>query len=142
MNYTIIGHKEATEKYMGCQEYETVPGEFEAFFFRDDREGFIKAWANASYEKHYGDKYDDLIIMIDGIPDNEMNDAEYAALEILETEMQEHEKIIKAEHDEMAALRREAAANAAVEKARLLAKLERARDLQQFEALQRKLNLK
>lgn len=139
MNYTLIGHTEDSSYHDRCGDYISQPGTFDTFFFRDDREAFIKAWALASYEKRYGDKYEDLIIMIDGIPEDEMNDIEYAALEILETEMRVLEEIIKAEHDAAAAARREAAANAAVEKARLLAKLERERDLQQLEALKRKL---
>lgn len=138
MNYTIIGHTEDSSYHDRCGDYVSEPGKFETEFFRDDGKAeFLKAWAHAKFHS----TYEDLLILINGIPDNEMNEAEYAAFEIVEAEMKEQEKIVEAEHEVAEAIRKEAAANAAVAKARLIAKQQHDRDLAQLAELQRRLGL-
>lgn len=68
-----------------------------------------------------------------------MDEAKYDAFQVLEREMEAFKVQIKAEHEAAEAIRKEAAANAAVERARQIAQEQRARDLQQLEALKRKL---
>jgi hypothetical protein len=132
MNYTIIGHTEDGSYHDRCGDFISKPGEFETQFFRDDKkEEFLRAWAYAKYHN----TYEDLIILLNGIPDGKLEDEEYEVYEDLEREMDPLYAIIDAEH-------KEAAANAAVEKARQIAHMERQRDLQQLEALQRKLGVK
>lgn len=136
MNYTIIGHTEDNSYHDRCGDYVSRPGKFESKFFREEnKDAFIKAWAYDSFHN----TYETMIILINGIPSDEMTDEEYVQFEALEEEMYEQQKIVKAEHEEAERIRKEAAANAALEKARNIARLERERDMEQFEALKRKL---
>ena len=135
MNYTIIGHTEDSSYYDRCGDHVSQPGKFETQFFRDE---FLKAWAHARFHN----TYEDLLILIDGIPDGFLEDAEYEKYVDLEREMEALLPQLKAEHDEAERIRREAAANAAVEQAQRLAAQQRARDLAQLEELQRRLGVK
>lgn len=139
MNFTIIGHTEDNSYHDRCGDYISRPGTFETQFFRDDKRAeFLHAWAHAKFHN----TYEDLIILVNGIPDSHMEGEEWDQYEVLEREMEAVMITIKAEHDEAERIRKEAAANAAVEKARQITAQERARDLAQLEALQRKLGVK
>jgi hypothetical protein len=139
MNYTIIGHTEDGSYHDRCGDFISKPGEFETQFFRDDRKAeFLRAWAHAKYHN----TYENLIILLNGIPDSHLEGEEWEQYEDLEREMDPLYAIIDAEHKEAERIRKEAAANAAVEKARQIAHMERQRDLQQLEVLQRKLGVK
>jgi hypothetical protein len=139
MNYTLIGHTEDGSYHDRCGDFISKPGEFETQFFRDDKKAeFLRAWAHAKYHN----TYENLIILLNGIPDSHLEGEEWDQYEDLEREMEPLYATIDAEHKEAERLRKEAAANAAVEKARQIAAQERARDLAQLEALQRKLGVK
>jgi hypothetical protein len=139
MNYTIIGHTEDGSYHDRCGDFISKPGEFETQFFRDDKKAeFLRAWAHAKYHN----TYENLIILLNGIPDSHLEGEEWEQYEDLEREMDPLYAIIDAEHKEAERIRKEAAANAAVEKARQIAHMERQRDLQQLEVLQRKLGVK
>jgi hypothetical protein len=138
MNFTIIGHSADGSYHDRCGDYISKPGVFETQFFREAQKAeFLKTWAHAKYHN----TYEDLIILLDGIPDGRLEDEEYEKYEDLEREMEALLPVIKAEHDEAERLRKEAAAEAASQKARKLEADQRARDLAQLEALQRKLGL-
>lgn len=139
MNYTLIGHTEDRSYYDRCGDHISKPGNFTVLFFReDDKAAFLKAWANARYHN----TYETLIILTNGIPEDQLEDDEYYAFQDLEREMDALFEVIDAEHKEAERIRKEAAANAAVEKARQIAAQQRARDLAQLEELQRKLGVK
>jgi hypothetical protein len=139
MNYTIIGHTEDSSYHDRCGDYISQPGAFETQFFREDKKAeFLCAWAHARFHN----TYEDLLILIDGIPDGFLEDAEYEKYVDLEREMEALLPQLKAEHDEAERIRKEAAANAALEQARKLAAQQRARDLAQLEELQRRLGVK
>jgi hypothetical protein len=139
MNYTIIGHTEDGSYHDRCGDFISKPGEFETQFFRDDKkEEFLRAWAHAKFHN----TYEDLIILLNGIPDGRLEDEEYEQYEDLEREMEPFLAIIAAEHEAAEKIRKDAAAEAALAKARQIAAQERARDEQQFEALRRKLGVK
>lgn len=139
MNFTIIGHTEDSSYHDRCGDYITRPGKFETQFFREeDKEAFLKAWAHARFHS----TYENLIILVNGVPEESMNEEEYSTFDDLHREREPFDAIVKAEHEEAERLRKEAAANAAVEKARQIAAQERARDLAKLEELQRKLGIK
>ena len=139
MNYTIIGHTEDSSYYDRCGDHVSRPGVFETQFFREEEKAaFLKAWAHAKFHN----TYETLIILVNGVPEDKMNDAEYEAFEDLERELDTFYAEISAEHEVTEKARKEAAANAAVEKARQIAAQQRARDLAQLEELQRKLGIK
>jgi hypothetical protein len=139
MNYTIIGQTDDNSYHDRCGDYISRPGTFETQFFRDDKKAeFLRAWAHAKYHN----TYENLIILLNGIPDSNLEGEEWEQYEDLEREMDPLYAIIDAEHKEAERIRKEAAANAALEKARQIAHMERQRDLQQLEALQRKLGVK
>lgn len=139
MNFTIIGHTEDGSYHDRCGDFISKPGEFETQFFRDDKKAkFLHAWAHAKFHN----TYENLIILLNGIPDDKLEGSEWDEYEDLEREMEALLPAIKAEYDEAERIRKEAAANAALEKARQIAHMERQRDLQQLEALQRKLGVK
>ncbi len=139
MNYTIIGHTEDSSYHDRCGDYISQPGTFETQFFREDKKAeFLRAWAHARFHN----TYEDLLILINGIPEDRFEDDEYDAFRALEIEMEALLPQIKAEHDEAERIRKEAAANAALEQARKLAAQQRARDLAQLEELQRRLGVK
>ncbi len=139
MNYTIIGHTADGSYHDRCGDYVSKPGEFETQFFREDKKAeFLRAWAHAKYHN----TYEDLIILVNGIPEDRLEDDEYYEFQDLEREMEPLYAIIDAEYKEAERLKKEAAAEAALVKARQIAHMERQRDLQQLEALQRKLGVK
>jgi hypothetical protein len=139
MNYTIIGHTADGSYHDRCGDYISKPGEFETQFFRDDKKAeFLRAWAHAKYHN----TYEDLIILLNGIPDGKLEDEEYEQYEDLEREMDPLYAAIDVEHKEAERLRKEVAAEAALAKARQIAHMDRQRDLAQLEALQRKLGVK
>jgi hypothetical protein len=136
MNYTLIGHTPDGSYRDRCGDYISKPGEFETKFFRDgEKAEFLRAWAHAKYHN----TYEDLIILLDGIPDGRLEDEEYEKYEDLELEMDSLYAEIHAAAEAAEKIRKEAAANAAVEKARQIAHIERQRDLRQLEALKKKL---
>ena len=138
MNYTIIGHTADSSYHDRCGDYISKPGEFETQFFRDENKAeFLQAWAHAKYHN----TYEDLIILLNGIPDNRLEGEEWDQYEDLEREMELLFAIIDAEHKEAERLKKEAAAQAALEKARQIAHMERERDLRQLEALKKKLGV-
>jgi hypothetical protein len=138
MNYTIIGHTEDQSYHDRCGDFISKPGSFETQFFRDDKKSeFLRAWAHAKYHN----TYQDLIILLDGIPDGRLEDEEYERYEDLEREMDPLYAEIDAEHKAAEAAKKEAAAQAALAKARQIAAQERARDEAQLLALQKKLGL-
>ena len=139
MNFTIIGHTEDSSYHDRCGDYISQPGQFETQFFREEqKEEFLKAWAHARFHS----TYENLIILVNGVPEDKMNEEEYDQFDDLGREREPFDAIVKAEHEEAERIRKEAAANAALEKARQIAAQERARDLAQLEALQRKLGVK
>lgn len=139
MNFTIIGHTEDSSYHDWCGDHISRPGLFETRFFREEQKTeFLKACAHAKFHN----TYETLIILVNGVPDGEMNDEEYAQCEDLEREADGLCSTIHAEHAVAEKAREEAAANAALERARLIAQHEHARDLAQLEQLQRKLGMK
>lgn len=139
MNYTIIGHTEDSSYHNRCGDFVRQPGSFETGFFREEqKEEFLLAWARAKFSGGY----ETLLILVNGVPEDRMNDEEYEAFEDLERELEQFEAHVKAEHEEAERLRKEAAANAALAEAHRLAEIERKRDLQKLEELQRKLGMK
>lgn len=106
-------------------------------YHKPDREFFIHAWANALVNE----SYEDIIIIIDGIPLDDMTDEEYKKFQELEDEMVIKQNELHALKMEAEAALREANAKAAENMARLLAAHERNRDLEQLEALQKKLGI-
>jgi hypothetical protein len=143
MNYTIIKHTEAEGGYDRYGDGYHNPGTFEYEFFRADGDEeymtnqFIKAWAKAEFSK-----YDNLIILVNGIPDTEMNDAEWDEFDRLTKLMQAELLIVKAGFEEAKRIQKEKDAEAALQKAREIAAQQRRADLAQLEALQRKLGIK
>jgi hypothetical protein len=139
MNFTIIGQTDDNSYHDRCGDFISRPGTFETMFFRDDKKAeFLRAWAHAKFHV----TYENLIILLNGIPDSNLEGEEWEQYEDLEREMEALLPAIKAEHDEAERIRKEAAANAALEKARQIAAQQRARDLAQLEELQRKLGVK
>lgn len=138
MNYTIIGHTEDSSYHDRCGDYIPQPGTFETQFFRDDKKAeFLRAWAHAKFHN----TYEDLIILLNGIPTDHIDDAEFDQFEAVEREMTALLPAIKAEHEAAEAIRKEAAAQAALEQARKIAAQQRAHDIAQLAALQKKLGL-
>ena len=136
--YTLIGHTPDTSYHDRCGDYISEPGKFETQFFRaENKDEFLKAWAHARFHN----TYEDLLILVNGIPEDKMEEAEYDAFMDLEREREPFDAIVKAEHEEAERIRKEAAANAAVERARKIAAEERARDLAKLHELQRKLGV-
>lgn len=139
MNYTIIGQTEDNSYHDRCGDFISRPGLFDTQFFRDDKKAeFLRAWAHAKYHN----TYENLIILLNGIPDSNLEGEEWEQYEDLEREMDPLYAIIDAEHKEAERIRKEEAANTAVAKARKIAAEQHARDLAQLEALQRKLGVK
>jgi hypothetical protein len=139
MNYTIIGHSADSSYYDRCGDHVSQPGKFETHFFREEqRADFLRAWASAVV----CNTYEDLIILIDGVPETAMTEAEWETFSALSDEMYDLQAEVKAERDARIAAAKEAAAQEAVRKAAALARAERERDMQQLAALQRKLGLK
>lgn len=115
------------------------PGNFETHFFREENKAaFLQAWARAKYNR----TYENLIILLNGIPDGHLADEEWVAYEALEQEMEPLFAKIDTEHREAERLKKEAAADLALATARIIASMERERDLQQLQVLQRKLGIK
>jgi hypothetical protein len=138
MNYTIIGYTEDYSHQDRCGDWISRPGNFETQFFRDeDKTKFLKAWAHAKFHN----TYENLIILLNGIPDGQLNDAEYEAYEDLDRELDPFYAAISAEHDLAEKLRKDAAAEAALVQARQIAARQRAADEAQLKALQKKLGL-
>ena len=139
MNYTLIGHTEDTAYRDRWGELIEHPGSFTTLFFREEHKAaFLKAWATAKFNN----AYEDLIILLNGIPDSQLEGEEWDQYEDLERERDALYDEVKAEHDEADRLRKEAVANAALEKARQIAAHQRARDLADLDALERRLGLK
>lgn len=138
-NFSIIGQTDDNSYHDRCGDYISCPGIFEIQFFRNEQKAeFLKAWAHAKFHS----TYENLIIMMNGIPEDKLEDDEYYDFQDLEREMEALLPTIRAEHEEAERIRKEAAAEAALTKARQIAHMERQRDLQQLEALQRKLGVK
>lgn len=139
MTYLLIGHTENESFYDRCGDLVQHPGKFETKFFRDDRQAFIQAWAHATVHE----TFDDLTVVINGVPLDHMTLEEYDELFVpAEAEMIAYQDIVRAEKEAARKAQIEAAAQAAVEKARKLAQAEREHDLAQLAVLQRKLGLK
>jgi hypothetical protein len=139
MNYTIVGHTEGNSYYDRYGDFISRAGCFETQFFREDAKAeFLQAWAHAKFHN----TYENLIIMVNGVPEDKLEDGEWDAFQDLEREMDALKAIVHAEHEAAEKLRKETAANAAVEKARQIAAQQRARDSAQLEELQRKLGVK
>ena len=142
-NYTIIKHIAGTSGYDRYGDWDGTDSVFEYEFFRADDDEyitnqFIKAWAKAEF----GNTYENLIIMINGIPDTEMNEAEWDEFERLSKLMEAEKLIVKAEFEEAKRIQKEKDAEAALQKARQIEADQRRKDLAQLEALQRKLGMK
>jgi hypothetical protein len=138
MNYTLIGHTEDSSYYDRCGDLVSRPGSFETQFFREEQKPeFLKAWANARFYN----TYETLIILMNGIPEDRLEDDEYYAFQDLEREMDALYDEVKAEHEKAERIRKEAAASEAAEKARQIAAQERARDLEKLAELKRKLGV-
>lgn len=139
MNYTLIGYSEATNGYDRYGEGYGEEGKFEILFFREEeKDKFLRQWAFDEFHS----TYDRLEILINGIPTDRMEDAEWDVYEYeLEAEMKPIKEIIRTEHEAAEIIRKEAAANAALQKARQIAQQQRAEDERQLKALQRKLGL-
>ena len=132
MNYTIISFK---ENYSYRSDQDSSPADLDIMFFRDHERDFISTWARIEAKK----QYDTLTICINGTPDTDMTDEEDEEYSRLWDLMQIELEKVKLE---LEAAKIEADGKAAEQKARLLAHMERERDLQTYAALQRKLNLK
>ena len=138
MNYTIIGHTEDDSHTDRWGDYISRPGKFETFFFRDDeRTGFIELWAKFLHDA----TYEDLIILLNGCPDNELGDEDDALYFALAAERDTHIEILKAKAAEAKKLIDERNAAERERKAVVAKETERLRDMQQLAALQRKLGL-
>lgn len=139
MNFTIIGHTEDQSYHDRCGDYISQPGKFETHFFREDQKAeFLREWAFHTFHN----TYENLLILINGVPEERMNDIEFEQFEGFEREMDDLYPIIKAEHEAAEKIRKDAAAEAALAKARKIQADQRARDLAQLEALQKKLGVK
>lgn len=139
MNFTIIGHTEDSSYHDRCGDYISQPGTFETQFFREAQKAeFLRAWAHARFHN----TFEDLVILLNGIPEDKLEGDEYYVFQELEREMEDLLPTIKAEHEAAEAIRKEEAANAALQKARKLEAEQRARDLAQLQALQLKLGVK
>lgn len=139
MNLTLIGHTADGSYHDRCGDFISKPGSFETHFFREDKKAeFLREWAHARYYN----TYEDLIILVNGAPEDKMESEEYEQFEDLEREMDALYPAIHAEHQAAEKARKDAAAEAALTKARQIAHMERQRDEQQFEALRRKLGVK
>lgn len=138
MNYTLIGYTEDSSYRDRCGDWVSQPGDFTTLFFREaEKAVFLKAWAAAKFHS----SYDNLIILLDGIPEDRLEGDEYYDFQDLEREMETFYAEVKVEHDKAEAARKEALAEAAVKKARELAAIQRERDLQQLAELKRKLGV-
>ena len=144
MNYTIIKHTQGDSGYDRCGDYYCNEGTFEHDVFRadgDDEEymeqQFAKAWAMAELGE-----YDDLLILFNGIPETEWNDAEWEEYDRLSKLKDAELIILRAEREEAKRIQREKDAEAALQKARQIAAAERANDLAELQRLQRKLGVK
>ena len=139
MNYAIIGNTADYSYQDRCGDHVSRPGKFDTQFFREDaKDEFLRVWAHARYHS----TYEDLIIMMNGIPEDKLDGDEYYEFQDLEHEMEALLPIMKAEHDKAEQIRKDAAAEAALAKARKITVDQRASDLVQLEALQRKLGVK
>jgi len=139
MNFTIIGHTEDQSYHDRCGDYISQPGKFETYFFREEQKAeFLREWAFHTFHR----TYEDLLILINGIPEDKMASEEYEQFDALNDEMREVLPIISAEHEAAEKIRKDAAAEAALAKARKIEAEQRARDLAQLEALQKKLGVK
>ena len=138
MNYTIVGYTSDNSYRDRCGDWVNNPGDFQRWFYRDDEKaGFIKTWARLRFESGF----EELIIMLNGVPHDEMIEEEFELYEALEAEMQiiyDELYVLKAEQDKAEKLRLEAQA---IENRRLAVQKEHERDLKALAALQKKLGL-
>jgi hypothetical protein len=138
MNYTLIGQTDDSSYHDRCGDFISRPGEFTVLYFpEEDKHAFLWAWAQAKYHN----TYENLIILTNGIPEDRLEDDDYYAFQDLEREMDAFYPEIHAKHEAAEAAKKEAAAQAALAKARKIAADQLERDLAQLTALQKKLGL-
>jgi hypothetical protein len=136
MNYTLIAYTEDSSYHDRCGDYIHRPGSFETFF-TTNKDELIEQWANWSFSGNY----ESLDLLLNGIPDNHLNDEEDKIWGELDKARSDRCLILKQEKIERDA-------NAAVEKAReiaaqnvLKAKMQRQQDLDTLAALKKKLGV-
>jgi len=138
MNYTIVGYTSDNSYRDRCGDWVNNPGDFQRWLYRDDEKAkFIKAWARLRFES----SFEETIIMLNGVPHDEMIEEEFELYEALEAEMQivyDELYVLKVEQEKIAKLQLEAQA---IENRRLAIEKERASDLKTLAALQKKLGL-
>ena len=141
MIYTIIGFKNSYDAWRGHErDYENDrPMECYIKSFREnEREAFMQECAHALVFC----EYDHFKILLNGINEHDMTDAERKEFSALEKELVE--KYIPAQRAALAAAEadeRERRANAAVEQAAEIAAQQREHDIRAFNELKRKLNM-
>jgi hypothetical protein len=138
MNYTIIGYTEDNSHRDRCGDWVNNPGSFQRWLYRDDEKAkFINTWARLRFESGF----EELIIMLNGAPYDQMTEEEFELYEALEAQMQiiyDELYVLKVEQEKTAKLQLEAQA---IENRRLAVEKERARDLKALAVLQKKLGL-
>lgn len=134
MNYTMIAYEADSSFHDRCGDFISQPGKFVTFFSEDINE-FAKRLAEADHEGGW----DELIILLNGRPEEHWGDEEIAThYELNDLRWDAYQKVLKAAEQakaEQAALAKEAAEKAlaaANEKQRLA-------DVALFEALKIKL---
>jgi len=138
MNYTIIGHTQGEVGYWGGdRDYDSdVPAKFDIKpFYEHEKEMFLKAWAEAVVEN----AYEDLVILLDGIPEDMMDEVKFQVFLELQKERFPFEEIVRAEILKAKEAEKERLAKYALEQARKIEKMQKDNDEAQFEILRKKL---
>lgn len=136
MNYTLIAHEEDSSYFDRCGDFNRQEGRFE-IYFSTDRVEFAEHWAKTQQNG----SWDNLIVLLNGKPEEQWTDeeqAEYWELENIRYEAyaKQQAEIEKARAEQKL---REAERN---EQARLIAiEKQRVADLAQLEALKKKLGV-
>lgn len=139
MNYTLIGFIEGSFFYDQYGDAAAEYGKLEILTFRDDLEAFIAAWAKMSFN----DDYNEIKALFNGISYDDLTneEAEKYNAEVAFDQMQAAILTLKLAREQEKAAERERLALAAEAKAKELARIQRANDLAQFEALKKKLGM-
>lgn len=136
MNYTLIAHEEDSSYFDRCGDFNRRPGRFETHF-STDRAEFAERWALTQYTG----SWDELIVLLNGKPEEHFTDEEqeeydelenlryeaYLRLEEQATEAREAQKRCEEEEKERARV-------VAIEK-------QRRADMAQLEKLKKKLGV-
>lgn len=136
MNYTIIGHSTDTSYHDRGGDFIHEPGAF-VTFFTNDEEAFVKEWASMEVSE----LYEDIVILLNGVPDSKMSDEE----DIEYFKLEDQKNIILAELKQAKIIRTNEEgirrSIEAAEKLKLKVQLQAKLDLEQYEALKKKLGI-